>query len=230
MIKQQTLRRAKVEGIRVKGAPYPAAPRTAKGDRQPRPKFPVKKTGSPRELKERSPAAQAAKNGGDDPRGNPDPVRFHEYERPGTLTKNLTNAADMSGADSERDVVMMSGNWYCDVSKDGGSTWTRLDPTTIFPETLGKGFCCDQIVTYVQSIDRFVWFLQYNADAAGQGAFRIATASSLSVKNDPTAWTYWDFLAGDFGFATSDMDYPDLAFSSTFLFVSTDVFSAGGRL
>jgi hypothetical protein len=136
----------------------------------------------------------------------------------------------MSGADSERDVVMMSGNWYCDVSKDGGATWKRLDPTTIFPETLGGGFCCDQIVIYVPGIDRFVWFLQYKADAAKQGAFRIAAASSLSVKNDPTAWTYWDFVAGDFGYATSDMDYPDLAFSSNFLYASTDVFSAGGRL
>ena len=230
MIKRQSLRRAKVEGVRVKGAPYPPTPKTAKGDRQRRPRFPVKKTKQPRELREPSRSAAVAKAGGDDPRGNPFPVRFHEYERPGTLSKSLTNAADMSGADSERDVVMMSGNWYCDVSKDGGATWKRLDPTTIFPETLGGGFCCDQVVTYVQSIDRFIWFLQYQADAAGQGAFRIASASSASVKSDPTAWTYWDFVAGDFGFATSDMDYPDLAFSSRFLYVSTDVFSAGGRL
>jgi hypothetical protein len=78
--------------------------------------------------------------------------------------------------------------------------------------------------------DGFVWFLQYGKDAAGQGAFRLAVASSDSVKKDPTAWTYWDFLGGDFGFATSDMDYPDLAFSSSFLFLSTDVFAAGGRL
>lgn len=38
------------------------------------------------------------------------------------------------------------------------------------------------------------------------------------------------FVAGDFGVAASSMDYPDLGFSSTFLYVSTDVFTAGGRL
>ena len=45
--------------------------------------------------------------------------------------------------------------------------------------------------------------------------------------SSPTTWTYWDFVAGDFGFPTSDMDYPDLAYSDEFLYVSTDVFSSG---
>lgn len=230
MIREAPLRRGRIEGIAVKGAPYPRVPPGKKDDRQPRPRFPIKKTGKPRPLRDPSSHAVVAKAGGRDPNGNPDPVVFHGYQVSGTLTKSLTNAADMSGSDSELDVVMLSGNWYCDVSNNGGATWKRLDPTTIFPETLGGGFCCDQIVIYVPGIDRFVWFLQYGADAGGQGAFRIATASSSSVKGDPTAWTYWDFVAGDFGYATSDMDYPDLAFSSTYLYVSTDVFSAGGRL
>ena len=47
--------------------------------------------------------------------------------------------------------MMMSGNWFCDVSNDGGATWKRLDPTTLFPESLGGGFCCDQIVTAKRS-------------------------------------------------------------------------------
>ncbi len=155
---------------------------------------------------------------------------FHEYAPADPLDKTLTNAADMSGADTEPDVIMMSGNWFCDVSDDAGATWRRLDPTTIFPERFAGGFCCDQVITYVDSIDRFVWFLQYNADAGGQGAFRIAAASSDSVRSDPTAWTFWDFVAGDFGFPASDMDYPDLAFSDGFLYAGTDVFEAGGRL
>jgi hypothetical protein len=230
MIREQQLSRGRIAGIAVKGAPYPRVPPGKKGDRQPRPRFPIKKTGKPRPLRDPSSHAVVAEAGGRDPNGNPDPVVFHGYQSSTTLKKSLTNAADMSGSDSEPDVVMLSGNWYCDFSNDGGANWKRLDPTTIFPETLGGGFCCDQIVIYVPSIDRFVWFLQYEKDAGGQGAFRIASASSASVKGDPTAWTYWDFVAGDFGFATSDMDYPDLAFSSTYLYVSTDVFGAGGRL
>src|SRR4029453_8291211 len=101
---------------------------------------------------------------------------------------------------------------------------------TVFPEDLGGGFCCDQVVVYVPSVDRFVWLLQYQKDSAGQGALRVAEASSASVKSDPTVWTYWDFVAGDFGYPTSDMDYPDLSFSSRFLYVSTHVFGAAGRL
>jgi hypothetical protein len=168
--------------------------------------------------------------GADDRPPQEDPVVFHAYVPSDTLDKGLTNAADMSGADSERDVVMMSGNWYADVSNDGGATWRRLDPTTIFPESFAGGFCCDQVITYVPEHDLFVWFLQYSADAANQGAFRIAAARADSVHDDPTVWTYWDFVGGDFGFPASDMDYPDLAFTSRFLVVSTDVFEAGGRL
>lgn len=228
-IRNARLSEGRREGVLVKGARYkPVDPRTLQ-DKQPRPRRDVPATRKPRRLGRPSHPA-AVLRAGDRPPAGRDPVRFHGYGPSDTLTKSLTNAADMSGADSERDVVMMSGNWYCDVSTDGGGTWKRLDPTTIFPESFAGGFCCDQIVTYVPKFDRFVWFLQYGADGAGQGAFRIATASSESVKNDPTVWTYWDFVAGDFGYATSDMDYPDLAFSSRFLYASTDVFGAGGRL
>jgi hypothetical protein len=66
-------------------------------------------------------------------------------------------------------------------------------------------------------------------DSAGQAAFRLATASASSVRADPTASTDRDSVAGDSGFATSDTDDPDLVFSSTYLHLSTDVFSAGGR-
>ncbi len=224
------LKEGRRDGVPVKGAPFRPVPPERKGDRQPRPDRPVKATAKPRLLKEPSRPAGVARAGGGDPHGNRDPVVFHRYRPADTENRGLDNAADMSGADTEGDVVMMTGNWYVDVSTDGGATWKQLDPTTIFPENLGGGFCCDQVVTYASSVDLFVWFLQYGADAAGQGAFRLAVASSGSVKNDPTAWTYWDFVAGDFGFPKSDMDYPDLAFSRTFLYLSTDVFAAGGRL
>ena len=229
-MRETELSRGRRDGTRVKGAKYPPATREPRSERQIRKRLQVKVAKKPRPLREPSTPAQIARAGDKDPSGNDKPVVFHEYGPSDALTKSLTNAADMSGADTEGDVILMSGNWYCDVSTDGGANWKRLDPTTIFPNVFAGGFCCDQIVTYVPSIDRFVWFLQYGKDSTGQGAFRIAVASASSVKSDPTAWTYWDFVAGDFGFATSDMDYPDLAFSRTFLYLSTDVFSAGGRL
>ena len=82
MTREQLLRRGRHRGVKVKGAPYPPVPRGAKGDRQPRPQVPVKKTGKPRDLRERSPHAEVAKSGGGDPNRNPDPVVFHEYRPP----------------------------------------------------------------------------------------------------------------------------------------------------
>lgn len=218
-------RTATREGTRVEGAPYPRAKARVLGQKKHRPVFTVPASEKPRPLRELPPAAQAGR--ADDAADAK--VVFPDYAGSTTVTRGLTNAADMSGADSERNVVMMSLNWSCDVSDDGGGTWKRLDPTTIFPNGFAGGFCCDQVVIYVPHADLFVWLLQYRADAAGQGAFRVAVSTSQAVGNDPTAWTYWDFVAGDFGFPTADMDYPDLSYSNEFLYLSTDIFT-GGRM
>src|SRR5262245_53570523 len=98
MIKDTPLARGRVKAVQTKGAPFKPVPPGKRGDRQPRPKFPVKVTGKPSRLREPSPGAQVAKAGGKDPRGNDNPVRFHGYSKSSPLTKNLTNAADMSGA------------------------------------------------------------------------------------------------------------------------------------
>lgn len=213
------------DGVEVHGAPFPKARRRTLGQKKRRrPRMVVRTADEPLPLRELPPAAKVARTRG----AGEDRIEFPAYENSTGVVRTLGNAAlDMSGADSERDVVMMSFNWSCDVSSDGGATWRRLDPSTVFPNTLGGGFWCDQVVIYVPSVDLFVWFLQYYADASGQGAFRIAVATSGSVAADPTAWTYWDFVAGDFGKPKSDMDYPDLAYSDTMLYASTDVMGSG---
>ncbi|PKW28075.1 hypothetical protein [Phycicoccus duodecadis] len=217
--------RGTIEAERVEGAPYTPLRRRALGQRRKaeRPHVRVPDAADPRPLRE-LPGPAEVRRGGDDREPH---VDFFDYGPSDTLDRALDSAADMSGADSERNVVMMSFNWGCDVSTDGGGTWKRLDPSTVFPNTLGGGFWCDQVVIYVPHADLFVWFLQYYADAAGQGAFRIAVADSASVGADPTAWTFWDFRAGDFGFPKSDMDYPDLSYSDRSLYVSTDVMGSG---
>jgi len=161
---------------------------------------PVHRTKKPRRLREPSPQADIARAGDPDPHGSRDPVEFKNYAPSDELNKKLTNAADMSGGESEGGLLMMSFNWSVDVSTDDGASWKRLDPTTVFPAVAGfPGFCCDQVVTYVPSIDHFVWFMQHDKDGNGQGAFRLATASSSSVRSDPAAWTYWDFVGDVFG-------------------------------
>ncbi len=177
---------------------------------------------------EPSPGTPAREEGSaDDQR---DPVVFFTYESSTDNTGPVSDtAADCSGADSEPGVVMRTGNWFADLSVDNGGTWKRFDPTTIFPNDLGSGFCCDQIVLFVPRSNIFVWFLQHAKGASGSGAFRIAIATPAAMKSDfTTAWTYWDFTADDFGIAGDDLDYPDLAASATFLYFSTDQMKAGG--
>ncbi len=220
---EASARYATRESTRVEGAPFEAARGRAFGQRKHRPRLVVGDAAEPGELREVPPAAEVRRSGG----APDDGVVFPDYAGSATLTRALTSPADMSGADSERNVVMMSFNFACDVSSDGGASWKRFDPTTIFPNTFAGGFWCDQVIMYVPHADLFVWFMQYHPDATGQGAFRIAVATSGSVDNDPTAWTYWDFVAGDFGAADKDMDYPDLAYSDGYLYASTDIYDHG---
>src|SRR5262249_48885182 len=83
-----------------------------------------------------------------------------------------STTAEPSGA-SGGGVVFVTSNWFAAYSTDDGVSWTRLNPTTIFPND-AVGFCCDQIVQYLPSVDRFVWFLQGNG-------YRLAVASPAQI-------------------------------------------------
>jgi hypothetical protein len=113
-------------------------------------------------------------------------------------------------------VLFISANWVVAYSTNGGSTFTQLDPTTVFPND-AVGFCCDQIVQYVPSIDRFVWLLQGNG-------YRLAVASPADIINSGgKAWTYWNLTPQLFGEAASvSFDYPDLSVGDNALYISWD--------
>jgi hypothetical protein len=126
-----------------------------------------------------------------------------------------SSVAEPSGA-SGGGVVFVTSNWFAAYSTDGGTSFTKLDPTTIFPND-AVGFCCDQIVQYVPGIDRFVWLLQ------GAG-MRLASASPGDIINSRgTAWTYWNLTPDVFGEpAGTGFDYPDVAVGDNSLYMSWD--------
>jgi hypothetical protein len=135
-----------------------------------------------------------------------------------------SGTAEPSGA-SGGGVVFVTSNWFAAYSIDGGTTFTQLDPTTIFPND-AVGYCCDQIVQYVPSIDRFIWLLQ------GSGN-RIASASPADIiASKGTAWTYWNLTVDVFGQGGGSFDYPDLSLGSNYLYMTWDVSngSKGGHL
>jgi hypothetical protein len=132
------------------------------------------------------------------------------------ITASVSGTAEPSGA-SGGGVVFVSANFIGAFSTDGGNMFTTLNPTTIFPAD-AIGFCCDQIVQYIPSIDRFAWLLQ----GGGLSGYRLAVASPAQViASNGTAWTYWNLPAGLFG-SCSGFDYPDMSLGNNFLYMSWD--------
>jgi len=146
---------------------------------------------------------------------DPPPIVFKTNT--GVGIKNGSTTAEPSGA-SGGGVVFVSANWFAAYSTDGGSTYKQLNPTTIFPND-AIGFCCDQIVQYVPSIDRFIWLLQ------GNNGYRLASASPADIiKSGGTAWTYWNLPSTIFGQPNgTGLDYPDLSVGNNSLYTSWDV-------
>jgi hypothetical protein len=118
---------------------------------------------------------------------------------------------------SSAQVVVQTDNSYLMFSKDDGATFTNVDPTTIFPQSDG-GLCCDQVVLYHPGKDLIFWLLQY---AGGTNRLRLAWASPASMKTNINAWTYLDLTQGLLNSGGS-FDYPDLAFSDSYVYVSVN--------
>ena len=173
--------------------------------------------------------------------GAGDPVVVTQYDPEGTGT-NVGTPPDPNAARSGN-VIMLSYNTRLRLSTNGGTSYTELDPTTIFPSApskdaagnlLDNGLCCDQIIRYVPQIDRFVWLMQFCGSGttgclSGINKVRIASASTQDVVNGAgtTGWTYWDLASATFNLGNTTMDYPDLSVGDNFLYFSADAVSQG---
>jgi len=131
-------------------------------------------------------------------------------------------------------------------SKDFGKTFTTVnltqasgftDPsnpsrTDFFPQSDG-GLCCDQVVHYVPGRNLMIWLLQYWSPAVnvgglaqkGQNRLRIAwTTPQAAAADFLHAWSWFDVSPTTLGDTTVTdwMDYPDLAYSNGWLYISVD--------
>src|SRR6266571_2202110 len=173
--------------------------------------------------------------------GAGDPVVVTQYNPQGT-SASVGTPPDPNAA-RNGNVIMLSYNTRVMLSTNGGTSYTELDPTTIFPSgptndaagnPLDKGLCCDQIIRYAPQIDRFVWLMQFCGTGTGGcltgiNKVRIASASTQDVVNGAgaTGWTYWDLASATFNLGTTTMDYPDLSVGDNFLYYSADAVSQG---
>jgi len=141
----------------------------------------------------------------------------------GGTVANTNPIAEPSGASDGNGVVFVTGNSFASYSTDGGGTFTPINPTTIFPAA-PVGFCCDQVVQYVPSIDRFIWLLQGSTNATQAGGYRLAAASPAAIMSSgATAWTYWNLTPQVFGQPSgTGFDYPDMSVGNNFLYLGWD--------
>ncbi len=159
----------------------------------------------------------------------------------GTLTPPDPNGA----AATANGVVLSTYNTGISYSTNGGLNFTDVSltspqpgnpaRTSFFPQSDG-GVCCDQVVIYVPNQNIFVWLLQYwpavsPPNVITQARLRIAWATPAAITADFwNAWTYVDLtgantagVSSGLGIANNEwLDYPDLAFSNTFLYVGID--------
>jgi hypothetical protein len=145
----------------------------------------------------------------------------------GGTTLSTYNPVEPSAAANGR-VVFYTTNNYAGVSGDGGQTFTYLNPFTFFAAANG-GFGGDQYVYYERTRGLTLWLLQYNPDTVNN-THRIAVARSQADVINNT-WFYFDFTPADFGFTAPPagangfwMDFPDMAVSDNFLWLTTNVF------
>lgn len=210
----------------VKGAPYPARRPSFSEEVNERSIWTVP-TGTYRKPPARSkesstaPAPQGRKH-----HGVPSPAGVNFFAN-AALGINSSSVNEPTGAVGGG-VVFAAANWFAAYSTNNGGSFTQLNPSTIFPNADG-GFCCDQIVQYVPTIDRIIWLMQYSrAPGPGPNRYRIAAASPTDVKNsNGTAWTYWDITSTQLGFGNNWIDYPDLSVGSKSLYVSFDEVGVG---
>jgi hypothetical protein len=88
-----------------------------------------------------------------------------ELTQPGQ--QHLASNVGEPSVSINRNVVVYTGNWYAALSVNGGQTFQFMDPFRDFPAPDGLGFCCDQVVNYLPSIDTFVWLMRYVPTAQG---------------------------------------------------------------
>jgi hypothetical protein len=150
--------------------------------------------------------------------GDPPAVTFNTNAGVGISGSTVAEPSGASGGG----IVFMTSNWYAAYSTTGGSAFTQLDPTTIFPND-AIAYCCDQIVQYVPKINEFVWLLQ------GNNGDRLAAATPAQISaSGGKAWTYWDLPSTIFGEPSlTGFDYPDLSVGNNYLYMSWDACNPG---
>ena len=132
-----------------------------------------------------------------------------------------------SVSEDRQGVIFATYNWYAARSNDGGSTWTFINPDTLFPQVNGMNFCCDQDTIYDPSRDLTFWLIQYTANGTTGNVQRLAVANSAQALAN-NSWIYYDFRPEDHCDGNDQdgdwFDFPHLSLSNNFLYLASNAF------
>lgn len=127
----------------------------------------------------------------------------------------VRSAVDEPSTSQGRSNIFATGNWYAAFSHDTGSSWTYLNPFTIF----GPNFCCDQVTAYAPAYDRFFWIVQYSD--------HLVLANSPG--NNLAQWCSYNWTPAQFRLpAGTSFDYNKLSLSNNFVYLATNVQGGSG--
>ena len=142
-------------------------------------------------------------------------------------TSNVTSTVnEPSVATGNNDEVLITANWFAAFSTDGGTTFNYRNPSNTFPASPQGAFCCDQVALYDAGDDVMFWFLQY-INNTSQNTVRLAVAQGADIAAEQ--WQFYDFTPLGVGNWNNEwFDYPDLAVSDDFLYITTNAFSTTG--
>jgi hypothetical protein len=136
-----------------------------------------------------------------------------------------SSVAEPAVAQSGRRVVM-TYNWYSAFSflpGDGGQTFAQYDPAAVYPGM--PDFCCDQDVLYDHSADNVVWErLGIGGFACGAGCTQNRVLLTILASDFNSIPYVYDVRGTIFGLSNAFLDYPRMAFSNKYLYISFNVF------
>jgi hypothetical protein len=132
-----------------------------------------------------------------------------------------------SASEDRQGVVFATYNWYAARSNNGGSTWSFIDPDSLFPQVNGMNFCCDQDTIYDPSRDLTFWLIQYIANGTTGNVQRLAVANSAQALAN-NSWYYYDFRPEEHCDGNDQdgdwFDFPHLSLSNNNLYLASNAF------
>ncbi|WP_315827846.1 hypothetical protein [Bradyrhizobium sp. SZCCHNG3015] len=128
------------------------------------------------------------------------------------------------------DKILIAFNWGAVWSANKGKTFQQLDPFKLFDQphaVIGNGFCCDQLVLYNEKRDLLIWLLQGSDGGNGNTVRLLFTKSADLAAGQTLQWHVHDFSPESIGGWKGEwFDFPDIATTDRFLFISFNTFSS----